>query len=286
MSIRSILRIAAVFAAAGCVQTAHAAINLVTNPLFEENTDPNNTHLVAPGGQNWTFTTGVTGAGSGIDCSTVSGSSATNTPYGAGCTNWDPYVGNQTGFLQGSAQAGNVTSILQVDSGFVIGDSYTLSFFAKGIAGFGGADPFNAEMIDGSTPTVLFGSMISPSLAGTGQSGYTPYSATFTATNTTETLEFYDAGGVTNTEVSWVDAISITQNPVPEPATATVLVLGAAGMLLGRRKGRIGRKNRLSHRFCLTSEPGATQASRLQIGRETDCKPEGRTARGPAFFNC
>jgi hypothetical protein len=140
------------------------------------------------------------------------------------------------GFLQGSGNS-TITSMSQSISGFVPGRQYTLSFEAKGIAGFTGADPFHVEM-DGSVTTPLFGgAYISPALTNaTDPSGYTSYSTTFIATDATETLKFADAGDPVVTQVSWIDAVSITAVPVPEPGTISLLTAGSAGLLLRRKR--------------------------------------------------
>jgi lysophospholipase L1-like esterase len=195
--------------------------NLIYNGGFEVHGGGANTHNVDPSGQGWNFTSGVQGAGSGIDVG----------PAGPYATNFSSYMGEQMAFIQGSGN-GSVTSMSQAVSGFVAGQKYTLSFESKGIAGFLGADPFKVQLIDGNTDVPLFGGQfITPSLTG-----YTDYTTSFTATDTTETLDFYDAGLNTVQEVSWIDQVDIS--PVPEPGTISLL-LGASVISLSRR----GRKS-------------------------------------------
>lgn len=189
--------------------------NLVGNGGFEATSFANNSHNVNPSGAGWRFTSGVSGAGSGID---------RGSPY-SGATNSSPSEGLQMAFLQGSGNSA-ASSIEQDVAGLVAGRQYVVSFEAKTIAGStgAGADPFHVsvggrDLTFGGTP------LISPS---TGCDLYT--SDPFTATSSAQTLRFYDAGNVLSTKVSWIDDVQLTPTAVPEPGSLA-LVLAACGTL-------------------------------------------------------
>jgi lysophospholipase L1-like esterase len=186
--------------------------NLVGNGGFETMSFANNSHNVNPSGAGWRFTSGVAGAGSGID---------RGSPY-TGATNSSPSEGLQMAFLQGSGNS-TTSSIEQDVAGLVAGRQYVVSFEAKAVAGStgAGANPFQVsvggqDLTFGGTP------LVSPSTACD-----LYMSDPFTATSSTQTLRFYDAGSVSSTLVSWIDDVQMTA--VPEPGTL-VLVL-AAGLL-------------------------------------------------------
>jgi lysophospholipase L1-like esterase len=173
-------------------------VNLVTNGGFETPFFGNNTHHVNPAGSSWTFTVGATGAGSGID---------RGDPYGSSGS-W-PIEGAQQAFLQSS---GNLTTtrLSRTVPGFTVGQYYQLSFHAKGITGFQGANPFRVRIIDGTTVTPLFADKdIVPSATS-----YTRYlSEPFRATSPVLTLEFADHGLSTPQKVSWIDAVAVFALP-------------------------------------------------------------------------
>jgi lysophospholipase L1-like esterase len=197
-------------ATAASAQAAALAANLVVNGNFDAATPAftTNSHNINPTGTSWTFTAGTTGAGSGVDRGNAySGSNATSAE------------GSQMAFLQSSGN-GSVTRISQQVSGFVAGHKYRLTFQAKAISPFGGANPFFVQMSDGTTTIPLFsGSQITPLTAG-----YLPYATSFTATAPQMTLSFFDAGLTVNNKVSWIDSVEIVDvTPVPEPATLGLL---------------------------------------------------------------
>jgi len=173
--------------------------NLVINGSFEEPVELANTHNINPAGSGWTFTPGVSGAGSGIDQGNA---------YGNGGSL--AFDGVQRAFLQGSGN-GSVTHISQIVSNFNVGQYYQLSFVAEGIGAFTGANPFHVSLINGTSTNLMFGGVdLVPSA-----SGYTYYtSAPFRASNSVITLDFADDGLGVVTYVSWIDCVSIYALPV------------------------------------------------------------------------
>jgi lysophospholipase L1-like esterase len=172
--------------------------NLVVNGGFEVPIVPANTHNINPTGAGWAFTSGISGAGSGIDQGNA---------YGAGGS--ASFDGSQRACLQSSGN-GSVTHLSQAVTGFTVGQFYQLSFRAEGIASFDGANPFHVSLINGATTNRLFGG--SDLVPATG--GYTLYSsAPFQATNSVMTLDFADDGLSVNLYVSWIDSVAIY--PVP-----------------------------------------------------------------------
>lgn len=177
-------------------QAAAQAANLVQNGGFD-NSPPNfapNSHNINPAGTGWNYTVGISGTGSGIE---------RGNPYGVN-SGAAPADGGQMAFLQSSGN-GSVTMLSQLVSDFTVGHEYRLTFQAKAISGFGGANPFSVQVSDGTTTTPLFdGNSIVP-LA----EGYRPYASKFIATSHNLTLSFFDAGLSVNNKVSWIDSVAI-----------------------------------------------------------------------------
>jgi lysophospholipase L1-like esterase len=180
-------------------QTSTANENLVVNGSFEAPQFASNSHNANPANSTgWTFAWGgISGAGAGID---------NGNAYGQGGS--DSYDGSQRACLQSSGNS-TVSHLSQAVSCFKVGQFYQLSFHAKGIGAFSGANPFQVSIISGSYTNVLFGgSAITPPTTG-----YTLYnSAPFRATNSVMTLDFADLAPGVVTYVSWIDGVSI--NPV------------------------------------------------------------------------
>ena len=210
--------------------TSLLAAPVVLNPGFETPQYVNDIHKVNPTdtGVAWTFTPStvtefVAAAGSGID---------QGNPYGVinGVTNSTPNSGTQMAFIQGSGDA-SVMSISQSISGFDVGTQYKVSFYAKAINGFSGANPFVVSV--GST-TLTFGgpSTITPPTT----SAYAFYTSdAFTASAPTATLKFADQAPGTVAKVSWIDDVSISSSSVPEP-TAISAIGSLACLFMGRRR--------------------------------------------------
>ena len=172
--------------------------NLVVNGGFEVPILPANSHNVNPAGANWVFTSGVSGAGAGIDQGNA---------YGMGGSS--SFDGVQRACLQSSGD-GSVTHLSQAISGFTVGQYYQLSFWSEAIGAFSGANPFHVSLINGTTTNLFFGGGdIVPTTTG-----YTLYtSAPFQASSPVMTLDFADDGLSVATYVSWIDAVAVY--PVP-----------------------------------------------------------------------
>lgn len=172
--------------------------NLVVNGGFEVPIGAANSHNINPPGAYWVFTSGVSGAGSGIDRGNA---------YGMGGAS--SFDGMQRACLQSSGD-GSVTHLSQAISGFTVGQYYQLSFWSEAIGAFSGANPFHVSLINGTTTNWLFGGGdIVPPV--TGYSLYT--SAPFQASSSVMTLDFADDGLSVVTYVSWIDAVAVY--PVP-----------------------------------------------------------------------
>jgi hypothetical protein len=212
---------------AGFIQSAHAAVNLLTDGSFDDDQGNIPSHNVKPANQGGWLWAGTAGIDAG-------------NPYGSGATNCVAYNSNpitgtsQMAFIEGAGAGGGLSVAAQTIS-LIPGQLYEVDFEAKAIAGFSGVDPIYVTIFNNSLPaTPLFGgAALSPSTAGPDTNGYTHYSADFVAINTTEQLDIYDAGNQSSATVTWVDAASVTA--VPEPASMA-LVSAVALPLLGRRR--------------------------------------------------
>jgi lysophospholipase L1-like esterase len=165
---------------------------VLANGGFETACFTDKSHNIDPAGAAWTFTPSSAGAGSGIDQSN---------PYGSSVTNSTASTGLQMGFLQGSGTG--TTNIQQEVKGLIAGKTYSLSFQAKAIGGFGGVNPFHAS-VGGADLSFSGNAQVSP-----GSASYSQYAATFVATSATMMLRFYDAGNVSTSKVSWIDNVKL-----------------------------------------------------------------------------
>jgi hypothetical protein len=170
-----------------------SAVPVLQNGNFETSYYTSNTHNINPGGALWTFSPSTAGAGSGID---------QGNPYGAG--NSAPASGDQMAFLQGLGGGKGTCQIVQNLTGLAVGKTYRLSFQAKGISGFSGANPFSVSL-DGTNLSFGGQTLLSPAVA----SSYTSYTAVFAAASSTMSLRFYDAGNVVTRKVSWIDNVKL-----------------------------------------------------------------------------
>ena len=171
-------------------------MSVLANGGFEATQYANNTHTINPKDSSWAFTTGSSGAGSGVDH---------GNPYGAAYTsNCTPATGTQMAFLQGAGAGSGTSSIAENMTGLIVGRTYNLSFSAKGINGFSGTNPFSVS-IDNSAINIGGSTTLGPAAA----SNYTTYSTTFVATASSMPLRFFDAGNVAVTKVTWIDDVKL-----------------------------------------------------------------------------
>lgn len=192
-------------------QAVANAANLVENGNFDASSFSANSHNINPANTGWTYTSGASGAGSGID---------RGNPFGTGSGS-AAAEGAQMAFLQSSGN-GSVTTLSQLIDGFTVGHEYQLTFQAKGITTFGGANPFSVKMSGNSSVIPLFdGNLITP------VTSYLPYSSTFIATDSDMTLSFFDAGLSVSNKVTWIDSITIVDiTVIPEPSS--IFLVGVA----------------------------------------------------------
>ena len=120
------------------------------------------------------------------------------------------------------------TTLTQTIPGFVVGDAYTLTF------------DYNARNCCGGTPgiTVALGSGTFTDPLDTPVGGTNPYhqgSLNFVASGTSQTLSINKFDAVAGDSTALYDNFVITQN-TPEPASLTLLGLGAVGLLARRRR--------------------------------------------------
>ena len=193
--------------------------NLVRNSGFERQRFADNSHNVNLAHDGWRFSPSpvTAGAGSGVDHLCSYGEVSNNTAFD----------GDQWAFLQGAGDDQTVISVEQDVLGFEVGKQYLVSFEAKEIAGFEGANPFFVSL--GDIELEFNGdAVVDPGIDW----GF--YSSQIvTATDATMTLRFYDAGGVSYSKVSWIDAVSVVE--VPEPGCLVLMFGGLVFVLLRRR---------------------------------------------------
>jgi lysophospholipase L1-like esterase len=169
------------------------APSVLSNGGFETACFTADSHNINPAGGNWTFTPSSAGAGSGID---------QGNPYGV--SNSTPATGLQMGFLQGSGPGAGTTSIQQDMKCLIPGMTYSLSFKAKAIGAFSGANPFRVS-VGGADLSFSGNTLVTPTA-----SAYSQYTCTFTAAAATMPLRFYDAGNVETGKDSWIDDVKLS----------------------------------------------------------------------------
>jgi hypothetical protein len=178
---------------------------------------------------------------------TVSGIDALN--YGCGyCANGSamnsPLAtdGTQVAFLKGAS------GMYQSLSGFTVGQTYEVSFYAAGRVGAGlaGARVNTIQVLVGDTVDTLSAltftvsgattTTLTPAVAyytsAAGSVGtWTLYTATFTATSATQILEFLSTlTADTNADkTTFIDSVSVTT--VPEPSTTVLSLITGVGLL-------------------------------------------------------
>jgi hypothetical protein len=157
---------------------------------------------------------------------------------------WTPGNGSNNGFTA-SPNGGNflaldgafeVGAVSQNVTGLTVGDQETITFYYAGAQ----QDGFTGATTEGLT--VSFGNDSDPLTTldnvSHGFTGWQEASVTFTASSTSEVLSFL-ANGTPNGEppMTLLDGVSISQSPVPEPGTLTLLgtgILGLGGMVRRR----------------------------------------------------
>jgi outer membrane protein assembly factor BamB len=148
-----------------------------TVPNFSFETPVTTSHINDPAGASWTFANG-TGTNSGICLWSVVGGTAPN--------------GTQVAYVQGTS------SITQTLTGFIPGISYKISTYANYQSGY------TADLVDITVNGATVGTFTPSAIA------YNVYSATFTATSSSETIGF--VGATTGTTETDIDAVSVTGN--------------------------------------------------------------------------
>jgi hypothetical protein len=210
----------------GASQAAHA--NLVTNGSFETATNGNTKTTFQGHVTGWTGGTGLTY----IDAPGTADNGQQISVYGPFPTT-SPDGGN---FVEGDGDPSFSGAISQTISGLTVGASYTLTFdqAAGQQAGFTGPTTEKWQVTFG-TDTQDSSKFSLP------QGGIGPWeqqTMTFTATTTSQVLTFL-AVGTPNGQppVSFLDGVDLE---VPEPATLSLLGLGAIGMAVVRRRAKRG----------------------------------------------
>jgi len=107
---------------------------------------------------------------------------------------------------------------------FVVGQTYNVQFICTVPGAQWGDIDVNFDILDAS----LNANAHEANLVSNGVNGFI-ISETFTATSTDETFKL-------STNAGYGEAAGIVVNPVPEPATMSLLALGGLGALIRRRK--------------------------------------------------
>jgi len=166
-----------------------------------------------PAGASWDFP--GNNAGTGI-ASNGSGFTAANPPAPEG---------TNVAFIQGA------TSFTDVFYDFDVTRQYTLSFAEANRAGIGGLNDFEV-LLDGR---VIFAQHFA---AGTSYTNVT--SPTFRPVDAGNDgafiLQFRGINSLTGDRTVFVDNIQFALLPIPEPATASLALLGLGGLMLRRRR--------------------------------------------------
>ncbi|GAA5117873.1 hypothetical protein JIN84_16765 [Luteolibacter yonseiensis] len=141
-----------------------------------------------PSGATWIFSAQSGNSGSGI---------AGN---GSAFNNADAPLGTQAGIVQA------LGSISQTVSGFTVGKTYTLNFSAAQRGG--------ASQQGGQTWNVKVNNAVIQSYSP-GSTGYTPCSATFTATATTQNIAFAGTNLNGGDNTVFIDNVTLSSPPLP-----------------------------------------------------------------------
>lgn len=160
---------------------------------------------------------------------------------------WGPNDGAANGLPATSPAGGNfiaadgafgVAPLEQTITGLVVGETATLSFMWAGVQQYS-YDGATTERFDVSLGTETH-STETVSLPSHGFSGWRSVTMSFTPTSATEVLSFLAAGTPSGQPpFSLLDGVSLTQNAVPEPASAALF---GGGLVLMARMAKRKRK--------------------------------------------
>jgi hypothetical protein len=143
-----------------------------------------------------------------------------------------------------SDPAYETAGISQHVTGLTIGDTYTLSFYEASMqqTGYTGAE-HDAWQVSFGTTTQDSTTMNNPSK---GSTDWVEDAMTFVANAASESLTFYATTSTTNAQAPFLllADVSLTNttppsDPVPEPSTLGIVMLGVAGVFAARKKRSI-----------------------------------------------
>jgi hypothetical protein len=208
----------------GLAASAPAAV-IVQNASFEDSTVGTAAYTPTFGGlapvPGWTF--GPSGGGASYDglAAQVGGDTANSSFY---LDMYNPPDGNQAAFIEGTG------TISQSLSGFDMGVQYAVSFWSEGRNAANGSQTLIVKL-DSTTLTFTGNGSVTPPA---GQAFFLYTSDPFTATSASHTLSFTGLTPFSTSDVtSFIDLVSVTA--LPEPASLSLLALGAT-LLLKRRR--------------------------------------------------
>ena len=213
-------------AVAGCLLTAGASAQTVTNGNFEAQDFPAWPGYLGITTANGTNPGSITGWTASTNAGVGINPSSDPAPACCGADPFSPATGPETGkfaFMQVTPANNNTTSLSQTVGGFTVGGLYELRYRDGHRDG---------DAADTATLTADIGgaSLITTPLG----SDWTDRVLPFTANNTSLTLTFTANNPAGNDQTISLDEVSIVQ--VPEPAAVSLLVLGGAGLLARRRR--------------------------------------------------
>lgn len=245
---QSLLGAAAVLLAmAGGAAPAAAQTNLITNGSFENvgtqtqsyqiNTaNPLPGWTVAPSGSNTLTCLVYKGANSfcGPGYGGPTGPASFSTPPGV-----SPNGGNA---VVGDADPGYDMAISQTVNGLTVGAQYSLAFYQASSeqAGFSGPTTEQWQVTFGSA--VQYSTKMTTTSSPLTGTGWMLQTMTFTAAAPSQVISFLAANGPTGLPpLAFLDGVSLTAAPVPEPASLTLLGTAVLGLMGLRRRAARGR---------------------------------------------